>query len=159
MECIYDPFASSLRTEAVDYQPVVPKIAVFPIGSVPGDVWCTDIAIIDDNTTEPSETFTFSVAVSDFQLCLDPASALITIVDNDGTCVLYRVVNTKTPNIYAQYLSAVFLSCYFTCTTDLVFPELPTDPSLPLSVSFIGGTPLVADGTVTVATAVSRDAY
>ena len=45
------------------------------------------------------------------------------------------------------------------CLTNLVFPELPTtDPSLPLSVSFTGGTPLVADGTVTVATAVNRDA-
>ena len=48
---------------------------------------------------------------------------------------------------------------YIYCLTDLVIPELPTtDPSLPLSVSFIGGTPLVADGTVTVATAVNRDA-
>ena len=71
--------------EGVDYQPVVPQVALFPSGSVPGDVWCMDIPIIDDNVTEPMETFTFNVLVSDLQLCLDPASAVITIEDNDGT--------------------------------------------------------------------------
>ena len=119
-------------------------------------MWCTEVYINDDFTTEPSETFTFNVAVSDFQLCLDPASALITILDNDGTCALVTA-SYSTELLRRQLCTRMEYRIY--CIINLVFPELPTtDPSLPLSVSFIGGTPLVADGTVTVATAVSRDA-
>ena len=53
---------------------------------MPGvNVSCTSgIDIIDDSILENNETFTAVLSTEDIDVLIDPASAFITIVDNDG---------------------------------------------------------------------------
>ena len=49
---------------------------------------CTGIRIIDDSSLEDNEIFSVVLITADSDVLLHPASANITIVDNDGEMIL-----------------------------------------------------------------------
>ena len=45
---------------------------------------CFDVKIFDDNINEPEKKFLVILTTGDPQVTLSPATAVITIIDNDG---------------------------------------------------------------------------
>ena len=72
-------------TASSDYNAVEGNLLTFTPGV---NVLCTtEIPIIDDNVLEDNQTFNVVLSTADSDILLDPSSATITIVDNDGnTC-------------------------------------------------------------------------
>ena len=50
----------------------------------------TVVPIIDDDVLEDNQTFTVVLSTEDPYVLLDPASATVTIVDNDGEIVMSK---------------------------------------------------------------------
>ena len=54
-----------------------------------GDIACDEATIIDDNVLEGQHSFEIQIASTDPQLTnINPASAVVTIQDNEGTVVV-----------------------------------------------------------------------
>ena len=60
---------------------------------MPGvNVSCTSgINIIDDSILENNETFTAVLSTEDLDVLIDPTSATVTIVDNDGKIIQFTI--------------------------------------------------------------------
>ena len=50
-----------------------------------------DITVLDDNILEPLETFSVTTSTSVNRIVLQPNTAVVEIVDNDGECEEWRV--------------------------------------------------------------------
>ena len=58
---------------------------MFTIGSnLTGPPICVQFNIVDGNSVEPRETFRIVLNTDDDITVLDPATALVTIIDDDG---------------------------------------------------------------------------
>lgn len=49
---------------------------------------CINVSITDDAELENDEVFSVNVSTSDTAVSLNPASAMVTISDNDGVCTI-----------------------------------------------------------------------
>ena len=63
----------------------------FPMDSDDGDIQCENITITDDTRFEGNETFTVTLTTSTPRVDLMNDETNITIIDNDGTYVLWSV--------------------------------------------------------------------
>ncbi len=78
--------AYSFSEEGRDYEATSLSITI-PVGSVSGSLTCSDtsVTVLDDNTTEPSDSFGIELISSDPVLYIgDPNSAPVLIVDADS---------------------------------------------------------------------------
>ena len=51
----------------------------------------TIIPIVDDSVLESDEVFSVTLSTTDSDVSLDPASATVTILDNDGKTILFVI--------------------------------------------------------------------
>jgi len=90
-----------------------PKRSVGPIQQ------CTTISIVSDDLVESAETFHLLLSTMDEGVILSPATAYVTITDNDGQLLIYL------PCIYYSCIikSAVVIP-YIVKITDCIGPYL-----------------------------------
>ena len=76
----------------------------------------TIIPIVDDSVLESDEVFSVTLSTTDSDVSLDPASATVTILDNDGKIILF-VIDFK---FIAKKLTFFQYSCHCWLTTAIL---------------------------------------
>ena len=68
----------------MDFIPLSDKIILSAV--TPGNRIPFTVTIINDTQTDPNESFTLLLSASSPGIVINSSSALVTIIDDDGTC-------------------------------------------------------------------------